>query len=84
MSIKQSKYLVNLNRLFILVLTLFGMFMDGFQGADLPMGLALAFWLWLPVCTELEERLVTFLEDRRQGSGAIGGGLSLDVKTARG
>ena len=68
MSAKQSSYLVNLNRLLILVLTLIGMLMDGYQSADLPIILSLVFWLWLPVCTRLEESAFNYIEDKGRHS----------------
>jgi hypothetical protein len=65
MSTQQSKYLTNLNRIVILVMTLIGMLMDGYQGADLPIILSLVFWLWLPVCTQLEEHVFNYVDAKR-------------------
>ena len=68
MSTKKSKFLANLNRLFILVLTLIGMLMDGYQSAELPIILSLVFWLWLPVCTQLEEHVFNYVDGKRRSS----------------
>lgn len=59
MSNKQRSLLTNFNRSVIFVLTLLGLLMDGYQGADLPSSLALIVWLWLPLCARLEAKLLT-------------------------
>ncbi len=58
MSAKQRSLLVNLNRLFIFTLSLAGLLMDGWQSADLPFGVALVVWLWLPLCARMEARII--------------------------
>lgn len=59
MSSKQRSLLTNFNRSLIFALTLLGLLMDGYQGADLPSTLALIVWLWLPLCARLEANLLT-------------------------
>ena len=61
MNAKQRSFLVNLNRALIFVLTLIGLLMDGMQLADLPCSIALLVWLWLPLCTRLETKLVRWV-----------------------
>ena len=58
MSSKQQSYLANINRVLIFALTLTGLLMDGYQAADVPCTLALIVWLWLPVCTRVEAKLI--------------------------
>ena len=58
MTARQHSRLVNLNRLLILVLSLAGLLMNGYQSADLPCAVAVVVWLWLPLCTRVEERLI--------------------------
>jgi hypothetical protein len=64
MNARQRNFLVNLNRTVIFTLTLGGLLMDGYQGADLPCTVALFLWLWLPLCTRLECHLLQWV--RRQ------------------
>ncbi|MGI9288128.1 MAG: hypothetical protein ACR2P1_22275 [Pseudomonadales bacterium] len=59
MANKQRSLLTNFNRSLIFALTLLGLLMDGYQGADLPSTLALVVWLWLPHCARLEANLLT-------------------------
>lgn len=58
MSQKQQSYLSNMNRMIIFVLTLSGLLMDGFQSSDIPCTFAVIFWLWLPLCTEIEAKFI--------------------------
>jgi hypothetical protein len=53
---------MNLNRVLIVVLTLGGLLMDGLQLADLFCTVALFVWLWLPLCTRLEARLLHWFD----------------------
>jgi hypothetical protein len=67
MNARQRNRLINLNRALIFVLTLGGLLLDGLQIADLLCTLALFVWLWLPLCTRLEVRLLHRI-DRKHGS----------------
>lgn len=58
MSHKQQRYLSNMNRLIIFILSLSGLLMDGFQTADIPCSIAVIIWLWLPYCIEIEEIII--------------------------
>ena len=66
MNVRQHSRLININRGLIFALTLGGLLMDGLQLADLLCTLALFVWLWLPLCTRLEARLIQRI-DARQG-----------------
>jgi hypothetical protein len=55
---------MNINRGLIFALTLGGLLMDGLQLADLFCTLALFVWLWLPLCTRLEARLIQRIDTR--------------------
>ena len=72
MNARQHSLLMNLNRVLIVVLTLGGLLMDGFQIADLLCTVALLVWLWLPLCTRLEARLLHWL-DGKHGSARPAG-----------
>jgi len=67
MNVRQHSRLININRGLIFALTLGGLLMDGLQFADLLCTLALFVWLWLPLCTRLEARLIQRM-DTRQGA----------------
>ena len=67
MNARQHSRLININRGLIFALTLGGLLMDGLQLADLLCTLALFVWLWLPLCTRLETRLLQRI-DTRQGA----------------
>jgi hypothetical protein len=67
MNARQRNRLINLNRVLIFVLTLGGLLLDGLQIADLLGALALFVWLWLPLCTRLEVRLLHRI-DRKNGT----------------
>ncbi len=58
MNTRQRSLLGNLNRGLILVLTLTGLLMDGYQGSDLPCTFAMIVWLWLPLCTRIEANIL--------------------------
>ena len=58
MSQKQQSYLSNMNRVIIFILSLSGLLMDGFQAADVFCTVALIFWLWLPLCTQIETNII--------------------------
>ena len=58
MNTRQRNFLVNLNRVLIFALTLTGLLMDGYQISDLPYGIALVVWLWLPLCARMEARIL--------------------------
>ena len=69
MNARQRSLLINLNRVLIVTLTLGGLLMDGLQLADLPCTVALFVWLWLPLCTRLEARLLHWVDDKRGSAG---------------
>ncbi|MDX1408626.1 MAG: hypothetical protein R3330_10850 [Saprospiraceae bacterium] len=56
----------------IFVLTLGGLLMDGLQIADLLCTLALVVWLWLPLCTRLEARLLHRVDGKHGSAGSAG------------
>ena len=58
MNARQRSFLVNLNRTLILALSVIGLLLDGLQLSDLPVSIALLVWLWLPLCTRMEARLM--------------------------
>lgn len=58
MSHKQQRYLSNMNRVIILLLSLPGFLMDGFQTADILCSIAVIIWLWLPYCIEIEANII--------------------------
>ena len=72
MNARQHSLLMNLNRVLIVVLTLGGLLMDGFQIADLLCTVALLVWLWLPLCTHLEAHLLHWV-DGKYGSARPAG-----------
>ena len=61
MSRKQRNYLSNVNRAIIFSLTVTGLLMDGFQSSDIPCTVALVVWLWLPLCTRIEEKAIDYI-----------------------
>ena len=65
MNARQRSFLVNLNRVLILALTLSGLLMDGLQFADLTCTVALVVWLWLPLCTRVEAHLLRWAGGKR-------------------
>ena len=65
MNARQRSLLMNLNRVLIVALTSGGLLMDGIQLADLFCTVALLVWLWLPLCTRLEVRLLLRLAARQ-------------------
>ena len=65
MNITQHHRLTNANRVLIFALTLGGMLLDDIRFADLPCSVALLMWLWLPLCTRLEARLLRWLSEKR-------------------
>jgi hypothetical protein len=72
MNARQRSLLINLNRVLIVVLTLGGLLMDGLQPADLLCTVALFVWLWLPLCTRLEARLLHWVDGRRGSARPAG------------
>ncbi|MBL3529506.1 MAG: hypothetical protein JMN27_16360 [gamma proteobacterium endosymbiont of Lamellibrachia anaximandri] len=64
MNARQRSRLINLNRALIFALTLGGLLIDGLQPADLLGTVALFVWLWLPLCTRLEARLLHWVGGR--------------------
>jgi len=58
MSQKHQRYLSNMNRVVIFLLSLSGFLMDGFQTADILCSIAVILWLWLPYCIEIEEIII--------------------------
>jgi len=58
MSHTQQRYLSNMNRLIIFILSLSGLLMDGFQTADILCSIAVIIWLWLPYCIEIEANII--------------------------
>jgi len=72
MNARQRSLLMNLNRVLIVTLTLGGLLMDGLQLADLLCTMALLVWLWLPLCTRLEARLLHWV-DGKHGSARPAG-----------
>lgn len=73
---RQHNRMINVNRGLIFALTLGGMMMDGLQLADLFCTLALLLWLWLPLCTRLEIRLLHRVD------GRLGSGRSAKISTS--
>lgn len=69
MNTRQRSFLVNLNRVLILALTSMGLLMDGLQRSDLPCTIALLVWLWLPLCTRVESKLLEWAGRRRGQPG---------------
>ena len=65
MSKQQRNQLVNMNRLLVLIFTLTGLNMDGYQNADLPTTLALIVWLWMPTCTAIEENIFNYFNSNK-------------------
>ena len=72
MNARQLCLLVNMNRVLILVLTLAGLWMDGFSSADLLCSVALCVWLWLPHCARMEASLLHRARGKRAHDGAAG------------
>jgi hypothetical protein len=72
MNARQRSLLMNLNRVLIVVLTLGGLLMDGFQIADLLCTVALLVWLWLPLCTRLEARLLYWVNGKHGSARPAG------------
>jgi hypothetical protein len=70
MNARQRNRLINLNRVLIFVLTLGGLLLDGLQIADLLGTLALFVWLWLPLCTRLEVRLLHRIDGKHGSTGS--------------
>lgn len=64
MNARQRSCLVNINRLLIFALSVGGLLTDGLQLADLSCSMALIVWLWMPVCTRLETRLLHWIDAR--------------------
>ncbi len=62
MSQKHRSQLIQMNRVLIFVLSLIGMSMDGYTGADIVLTAALVVWLWLPQCTRIECRIIEHLD----------------------
>lgn len=69
MDTRQCNRLKQLNRVLILALTLTGLLLDGLQLADLPCGIALVVWLWLPQCLRLEAQLLRHIQTRHEHAG---------------
>lgn len=65
MNARQRSHLININRAVIFALTFGGLAMDGLQFADLLCTTALFVWLWLPLCTRLETRLLHRLHGKQ-------------------
>ena len=65
MNAMHSSRLINLNRVLIFALTLAGLLMDGLQLSDLFCATGLLMWLWLPLCTHLEVRLLQWIYGSR-------------------
>lgn len=65
MNARRRSHLINLNRGLIFALSLGGTVIDGLHVADLLCTLALCLWLWLPLCTRLEARLLQCAERKR-------------------
>lgn len=65
MNTKQLGLLINLNRVLIFVLTLAGLLMDGLQLADLLCTVALLVWLWLPLFTRAEAKILKLIDSKR-------------------
>jgi hypothetical protein len=72
MNARQRSRLINLNRVLIFTLTLVGLLMDGLEIADLLGALALVVWLWLPLCTRLEARLLHRIDAKHGSAGSAG------------
>jgi hypothetical protein len=70
MNTKQHSFLINLNRALIFVLTLLGLLMDGMQLADVPCSIALLVWLWLPLCTRMEAKLMRWIGSKGSHVGS--------------
>jgi hypothetical protein len=65
MNAMHSSCLINLNRVLIFALTLAGLLMDGLQLSNLFCAIGLLMWLWLPLCTHLEARLLHWIYGSR-------------------
>lgn len=61
MSNKQQSSLRNMNRVFIFILTVAGLLMDGYQTADVLCSFALVNWLWLPQCIKFEAKALRYI-----------------------
>jgi len=72
MNTRQRSLLMNLNRGLIATLTLGGLLMDGLQLADLLCTIALLVWLWLPLCTRLEARLLQWVDGKHDSARQTG------------
>jgi hypothetical protein len=72
MKTSQRSRLINLNRVLIFALTLGGLLMDGLQLADLLGTAALFVWLWLPLCTRLETRLLHCVDSSHDSGRSAG------------
>lgn len=55
---QESQLISHLNRMVVAALSVGGMVLDGFQGADAVLALALALWLWMPECRRFEIQLL--------------------------
>jgi hypothetical protein len=79
MNARQRNRLIHLNRVLIFVLTLGGLLMDGLQVADLLCTLALVVWLWLPLCTRLEVRLLQRVDGNIGSAGSARNSLPREI-----
>ncbi len=77
MTMRQQSRLDHLNRVAIFALTLGGLLLDGLQLADLPGTIALAIWLWLPLCLRLEARLLHWTEGKWRSVESAGSSPSI-------
>lgn len=67
MSYKQRSFFTQINRLMVLMLSLTGLLMDGYDGSDLVFASTLVIWLWLPHCTRIEAQIL----DKIGGCGPV-------------
>jgi hypothetical protein len=62
--IARHRALLNVNRVLILVVTIGGQLMDGFQGPDLAGAVTVAAWLWLGTCARFEAKIASRFFDK--------------------
>jgi hypothetical protein len=82
MNTRQQSRLDHLNRIAIFTLTLHSLLLDGLHLSDLPGAIALAIWLWLPLCIRLEAQLLHRVRRKWGSAGSMGN--SPSIPTTRG
>lgn len=69
MNTRARSLLVTINRVCVLILSLTGLLMDGIQPADLPSGIAIPVWPWLPLWARIEDGLLGAMARATAGRG---------------